>query len=97
MAEAGIVQRRQGVNHLVALAGGDEAVEYCCSNSYLGLGRRDEPFLLGRDHHVVLAEGDARLRRRVAEAEAHQAVGEDHQFLLAAMTVNGVDHVEMDC
>ena len=47
---------------------------------------------VGRDDQVVLAERDAGLAR-LAEAELHHAVGEDHRLLLAAVAVDDVDDV----
>jgi hypothetical protein len=45
-----------------------------------------------RDHHVVLAEGNAGAAG-MAEAERHDAVAEDHRLLLTAVAVDGVDHL----
>src|SRR4051794_36284409 len=44
-----------------------------------------------RHDHVVLAERNAGLER-VVEAERHDAVAEDHRLLLAAVTIDLVDH-----
>src|SRR3546814_10348785 len=52
----------------------------------------DHPVLGGRDDHVVLAERNVRLER-VAEAEAHDRVGEQHRLLLAGVAIDLVDHV----
>ena len=45
-----------------------------------------------RHDHVVLAEGNAGLER-LAEAERHDPVAEDHRLLLTAIAVDDVDHV----
>ena len=55
-------------------------------------GLLDQRHLGGGDDHVVLAERDARLER-VAEAERHDRVGEQHRVLLAGVTIDLVDHV----
>ncbi len=88
---------RPGIDHLVvAFARGDQAVLILLFELlHLGSGAVDQFLLLGRDDHVVLAEGNARLRR-VTETKTHQAVTEDHAFLLATVTVNRVDDVRHD-
>src|SRR5579862_4297332 len=52
----------------------------------------DQLLLRRRDHHVVLAERDAGLAR-LAEAQPHHRVSEEHRLLLAAMAVDLVDDV----
>ncbi len=84
---------RPGVDHLVVLlALGDEAVVVLL---LIFLGERGgvgDALRLGvGHHHVVLAERNAGLER-LAEAERHDAVAEDHRLLLTAVAVDGVDH-----
>jgi hypothetical protein len=55
-------------------------------------GLVDQAHLLVRDDHVVLAERDAGLER-MAEAKAHDGVGEQHRLLLAGVAIDGVDDV----
>ena len=55
-------------------------------------GFLDDRLLPLRDDDVILAEGDAGLGR-LAEAQAHHLVGEDHRRLLAAVPVDGLDQV----
>src|SRR6185295_6876278 len=52
----------------------------------------DQPDLLVRGDHVVLAERDAGLER-VPEAEAHDRVGEQDGLLLAGVAVDDIDDV----
>ena len=83
-----------GVDDLVVLlALGDEAVDILLL-IFLGefTGLVDELFLGRRNDHVILAEGNAGLVG-VVEAKPHDAVAEDHRFLLAAMAIDGVDHL----
>ena len=61
---------------------------YCCSYSFTSFWRLgDQLHLGGRDDEVVLAEGNAGAAG-VIEAQAHQAIGEDHRLLLAAVAVD---------
>ena len=55
-------------------------------------GGLDDALLAAWDDDVVLAEGDARLRR-LAETQTHDRVGEDHRRLLAAVPIDYVDQV----
>ena len=84
---------RPSVHHLVVLLElGDEAVVVLLlvlAHEFVGL-LEDLLLRLG-DQHVVLAERDAGLEG-VVEAEAHDAVAEDHRLLLTAVAVDGVDH-----
>jgi len=59
-------------------------------DQFLGLG--DEGDLAVRNDHVVLAERDAGLES-VAEAKAHDGVGEQHRVLLTGVTIDLIDHV----
>ena len=84
---------RPGVDDLVVLlALGDQAVVVLL---LVFLGERggilDDLRLGVGHHHVVLAERDAGLER-LAEAERHDAVAEDHRLLLPALAVDDVDH-----
>ena len=85
---------RPGIDHLiVALTRGDQAVEILLLELlHLALGLGDHRRLFFRDHHIVLAERNARLGR-LLEAQPHQAISENHALLLAAMAVDEVDHV----
>ena len=66
---------------------------YCCSYSFtLACASADQLPLGSGNDEVVFAEGDAGARR-VAEAERHHAVAENHRLLLAAMAVDGIDDV----
>ncbi len=82
------------VDHLVVLfLLGDQAVLVLLlviGNQRLGL--LDHLDLLLGDDHVILTEGDAGLER-VAEAERHDRVGEQHRVLLAGVTIDLVDNV----
>ena len=85
---------RPGVDDLVVfLALRDQAVVILLL-IFLGGGARlaDDAGLRLRHDHVVLAEGNAGLER-LAEAQRHDAVAEDHRLLLTAVAVDGVDHV----
>ena len=85
---------RPGIDDLVVfLALGDETVVVLLL-IFLGERRRLlDDLLLGLRHdHVVLAERNAGLER-LAEAERHDLVAEDHRLLLTAIAVDGVDHV----
>src|SRR5579883_373630 len=85
---------RPDVDHLVVLlAFGDQAVDILLLvflDLLLSLG--DELALGGRDHEIVLAEGDARLAG-LAESELHHAVAEDHRLFLATVAVDDIDDV----
>ena len=84
---------RPGVDHLVVLlAMGDQAVVVLLLEILRQrTGGVDDLPLRVRHDHVVLAERDAGLER-VVEAERHDAVAEDHRLLLAAVTVDLIDH-----
>ncbi|MPL98794.1 hypothetical protein SDC9_45003 [bioreactor metagenome] len=85
---------RPGIDHLVVLfALSDQAVHVLLLEFlHLIADAVDDGPLGVRHHHVVLAEGHAGLER-LAEAHRHDLVTEDHRFLLAAVTVDGVDDV----
>ncbi len=85
---------RPGVDDLVVLlARGDQAVLVLLLVLLHFLRRRRDQLDLGlRDDEVVLAERDAG-PARVVEAEAHQAIGEDHRLLLAAVAIDQIDDV----
>ena len=84
---------RPGVDHLVVLlAMGDQTVIVLLLEILRQRARGvDDLPLAVRHHHVVLAERDAGLER-IVEAERHDAVAEDHRLLLAAVTIDLVDH-----
>ena len=83
-----------GVDHLVVLLLlGDQAVLILLLVIlHERAGLVDQPLLLVRDDHVVLAEADAGLEG-VAEAERHDRVGEQHRLLLAGVAIDVVDDV----
>ena len=85
---------RPGVDHLVVLfALSDQAVHVLLLELLdHGLGVADQCFLGRRNDQVVLAEGNARAAG-LSEAQRHQAIGEDHRLLLAAMAIDHVDDV----
>ena len=84
---------RPGVDDLVVLLElRDEAVVVLLLELAHELGRLGDDLRLGvGDEHVVLAERDAGLER-VAEAQRHDLVAEDHRLLLTAVAVDGIDH-----
>ena len=85
---------RPGIDDLVVLlALGDEAVIILLlvvADEILGLG--DDLRLRLRDHHVVLAEGNAGTAGML-EAERHDPVAEDDRLLLTAIAIDGVDQL----
>ena len=84
---------RPGVDDLVVLlALGDQAVVVLLL-VFLGerAGVGDDLRLGVRHDHVVLAERNAGLER-LAEAERHDAIAEDHRLLLTAVAIDRVDH-----
>ena len=89
-----VAATRPGVDHLVVLfLLGDQAVLILLLVILHERARLLDQLLLGlRDDHVVLAERDAG-RERVAEAELHDRVGEQHRLLLAGVAIDDVDDV----
>ena len=85
---------RPGVDDLVVLlAAGDEAVIVLLLILADEVARLVHDGVLGlRNHHVVLAEGNAGTAR-IGEAEAHDPVAEDDRLLLTAVAIDHVDHV----
>ena len=83
-----------GVDHLVVLLLlRDETVLVLLlviGDQRLAFGHK--AFLGVGDDHVILTERDAGLER-VAEAQRHDGVGEQHRVLLAGVTVHFVDNV----
>jgi hypothetical protein len=89
-----VAATRPGVDHLVVLfLLGDQAVLILLLIIlHEQLGLVDQRLLRRRDHHVVLAERNAGLEG-VLEAEAHDAVREQHRLLLAGVAIDDVDDV----
>src|SRR5438132_1490705 len=85
---------RPDVDHFVVpLAVGDQAFQVLVLDlGHFLLRALEHLLLLGRDHHVLDGDGDARLGG-VAVPEAAQPVGEEHRLLLAAEAVADVDQV----
>jgi hypothetical protein len=88
-----VVATCPGVDDLVVLlAEGDQAVIVLLL-VFLGDLSVSATIRLGiRDDHVVLAERNA-CAAGMTEAKRHNAVGEDHGLLLAAVAVDDVEHL----
>src|SRR5437870_7965194 len=85
---------RPDVDHLVVpLAVGDQSLEVLVLDlGHFLLRALQLLLLLGRVHHVLDGDGDARLGG-VAVPEAAQPVGKEHRLLLSAEAVADVDQV----
>ncbi len=72
---------------------GDQAIKVLLFKVFhLGVGFIDQLVFRARDDQIILTKRNSR-HTGVFEAKIHQPVGENDRVLLAAMTIDNIDHV----